>query len=621
MTTAPTGNPEHLRMADLTPYFSIIVLECTSDDVGGAFMILRRFLRRTAGERGHAIGVRITAETIVGGSDTDSIEDVGSLENLSIDQIYGLARERKHRPGWTAKDTVLTDVTNELIIAMRRDRLVAIHTDGATKRRLLKWLDRAPKPPFRRLPPDILQGTFKGDAKALWLRGVHRRRATKADSKTITGPRLQDVMDPFDNATFAMSAVKIDFDPQVDGAVLRGKLGTAPRTSSIWLKSMTDFPTFIATAVETLVWLDKALAQEKPPDNLFPELATEINDLTVVSDAYEVLVAEPDEVRGQPDADDELVERAELLSEASLTVRGKPDSPKFAMDVGFHGCVSGTLSIKPVQVSNGFKLDVRYASEPTNEPVARQIRDAIGNGEPLSVYYTSGHTFTAGKISRQNIAKIPFSNFEFVDFMDCDITIEKPQIKGDQAIHDAIGLPGDKSLFGWVAQRFSDGWLICDDGAGEIADFLHLSSKGLLSTIHVKGADSRSAGRSIAVGPYEVVTSQASKNIRTLSTEYLCERLRHQRIERPACWYLGARVADREEFIELLEARVATDKSHVVIVQPHLCQAAYERARRNAEASTPTVESRRLALLDNLLNTTRRTVRGVWDDLIVMVSR
>jgi hypothetical protein len=116
-------------------------------------------------------------------------------------------------------------------------------------------------------------------------------------------------------------------------------------------------------------------------------------------------------------------------------------------------------------------------------------------------------------------------------------------------------------------------------------------------------------------------TSQASKNIRTLSTEYLCDRLRHQRIERPACWHLGTRVADRDEFIELLEARVATDKSHVVIVQPHLCQAAYERARRDAEAGTPTVESQRLALLDNLLNTTRRTVRGVWDDLIGMGSR
>jgi hypothetical protein len=621
MTTAPTGTPEHLRLAALTPYFSIIVLECTSDDVGGGFMILQRFLRRAAGERGHAIGVRITAETIVGDSDTDSIEDIGSLGDLSIDQIYGLARERKHRPGWTVKDSALTDVTNELTIAMRRDRLVAIHTDSATKHRLQKWLDHTPRPPFRRLPPDILQGTFKGDARALWLRGVHRRRVTKADSKTITGPRLQDAMDPFDDATFAMSAVKIAFDPQVDGAVLRGKLGTAPRTSSIWLKSMTDFPTFTAAAVETLIWLDKALAQEKPPDNLIPELATEISDLTAVSGAYEVLVAEPDDVRGEPDSDDELVARAELLSEALLAVHGQPDSPKFTMDVGFHGCVSGSLSIKPVQASGGFELDVRYASEPTNEPVSRQIRDAIGNGDLISVYYTSGHTFTARNISRQNIATTPFRGFDFVDFADCDITTEKPPLKGDQVIHDAIGLSGDKSLFGWVVQHFSDGWLICDDGAGEIADFLHLSSKGLLSAIHVKGADSRSTGRGVAVGPYQVVTSQAVKNIRALSTEYLCDRLRRQRIEHPACWHLGTRVADRDEFIELLEARVTTDKAHVVIVQPHLCQAVYERARRDAEAGIPTVASQRLALLDNLLNATRRTVRGVWDDLIVIGSR
>ena len=139
-----------------------------------------------------------------------------------------------------------------------------------------------------------------------------------------------------------------------------------------------------AAKVETLIWLDKALAQEKPPNNRFPELATEINDLTAVSDAYEILVVEPDDVRGEPDSDDELVVRAELLSEALLTGHGKPDLPKFMMDVGFHVSVSGTLSIKPVQVSGGFELDVRYASEPTNEPVTRQIRGAIDNGELIS---------------------------------------------------------------------------------------------------------------------------------------------------------------------------------------------------------------------------------------------
>jgi len=67
-----------------------------------------------------------------------------------------------------------------------------------------------------------------------------------------------------------------------------------------------------------------------------------------------------------------------------------------------------------------------------------------------------------------------------------------------------------------------------------------------------------------------------------------------------------------------LSMRVASDKTHVIIVQPHLLQAVHDRARTAARNGRPDRDSRSLVLLDNLLHSTRQTVRGLWDDLTVI---
>jgi hypothetical protein len=49
--------------------------------------------------------------------------------------------------------------------------------------------------------------------------------------------------------------------------------------------------------------------------------------------------------------------------------------------------------------------------------------------------------------------------------------------------------PNDTPLFGWVVQHYSQDWLICDDGPGEVADFVHIGEDDTLSFIHVKKAE------------------------------------------------------------------------------------------------------------------------------------
>jgi len=192
-------------------------------------------------------------------------------------------------------------------------------------------------------------------------------------------------------------------------------------------------------------------------------------------------------------------------------------------------------------------------------------------------------------------------------------------VRGDQAIHDAIGDDGDRSLFAWVVERCATGWLVCDDGAGEVADFLHLVD-GTLTAIHVKGAHNASPDRHVAATAFQEVVAQAVKSLRLLGTDSLVDRFSIPRIARPAAWLEGTRVADLSGFVTELKARTARNKTRVLIVQPHLLRSVHDAARAAAEAGTPTRDLRSLTLVDNLLRSARKAVISLWDDLTVLGS-
>lgn len=68
----------------------------------------------------------------------------------------------------------------------------------------------------------------------------------------------------------------------------------------------------------------------------------------------------------------------------------------------------------------------------------------------------------------------------------------------------------------------------------------------------------------------------------------------------------------------MLDARVNSDRTNVVIVQPHLLSSVYELGRSAQQNDRPDQFSRGLDLLDNLLHTTKSAVTAVWDELIVI---
>jgi hypothetical protein len=615
----PSSDRPELAQLDLTqlrPYFSITIIECTSDDPRRAFDSLQRFLRREAGKPGRATSVEPLAEVEYGEDGGADTAPIGAFIALGFDRVYGLVRRRTGPPAWAPGDSNFIDTVNQLTLAMTRNRLVAIRTEMISSPALLSWVAK-PTTPYRALAPEILDGTFSGDSTMVWLQGVHRRRASKADFKALGGSRLQDAMDPLDDASYAMSAVAINLVPATESAVLRGRLTISSDKSSIAFKSMSTLFDFVVATEETLSMLEKSITTEEPLDATFPELATRERDLSRVRGAYDIRIASPEEIQGMPGADEATVERAELLRSCVLEVEGDPGSAAARVTVGANGASAGRLTVTPEAVrGGGFELSVRLSGTPTDELQTRALRDAFTDGDLVSVYYESGHMIRNRQILRENLNSPAFTSIEFVPFDGFDVMREKPRAYGDQAIHDAIG--DDDSLFSWVVARFSPGLLVCDDGAGEIADFLHLDDEGTLTAIHVKGANSKAPTRRIAVTAFEVLVSQATKNIKRLRTEALESALRSPRIPRPACWRDGMRVPDRADFLDELSMRVARDKSRVVLVQPHLLESTYHAARAAVDAGTPGRDGSSLLLLDNLLHSTRRTVVSFWDELGVI---
>ncbi|WP_027932171.1 hypothetical protein [Amycolatopsis thermoflava] len=296
-----------------------------------------------------------------------------------------------------------------------------------------------------------------------------------------------------------------------------------------------------------------------------------------------------------------------MLQEAVLKVKEGSQKDRFLLDVGLDGTIGGTLAVKLRPVSGGFALDVGFdprAGEPL--PSARRVREALEQGNLIEIYYESGHKYSGGKLWQQNFTPAPFPDWDWADFSNIAIEREKPAgKKASQDIHDAIARNGDNSLFAWVAQTYTNGWLICDDGSGEAADFFHLSDDDVLSIIHVKASSSAAPGRRVSVGDYEVVVSQAEKNLVYTDREQLAKRLAKTTLQRPACWAQGERVDTRDEFLDMLAASRATGRTEIVIVQPHLTEPTYRRLAREENGPSEKLDQLRLRLLEMLLHVTR----------------
>lgn len=621
MTGQGGGQPvPAVRWTALKPYLSVIVLECAAEDPEVSLETLKRMLMKPGRQR---VGKqeRVVAFDELSARSRDVIEGIGTLESLGIDQLVGFVRQVSMRPGWAEGDSEFIDTTHYLNVVLRRNRLIAARVDEGLLDKLQQWLDKPPLPPLRRIAPRILEVAFlMGEAKGLWLRGAHRRSTLRPDTKTTSGLRLQDTID-LDDSSFALGSARCDMPDNPDLVMLKGAIGSTLRNSQLWFKAMPDFRTYVWTATEILQLIEEVSDGGYSNGEAFPLLAREVTDLSEVFGAYEVTPLDPEQMPSTARGDDGEA-AASLLQEAVLNVQEGSSSARFVLDVGLRGTTGGSLAVKPKEAAHGYTLDIGFAGEPSSLALVQPVFEALNTADLLTVHYQSGHVYSGGRIWKQNTTIAAFRGWKWADFEGYCIEREKPHNSTtSQEIHDATGMANDISLFSWVVDYYNDGWLICDDGSGETADFLQISSEGTLRVIHVKASGSSSPGRRVSASAYEVVVSQASKNLIYLDKDRLKERLRIPTVARPACWKDGERIAGREEFLDMISARVDTDATEIIVVQPHVSETIYNRVRGEDSDGIPSQNLLRLRLLETLLNSARSSIVRAGADLTVIGSR
>jgi hypothetical protein len=254
------------------------------------------------------------------------------------------------------------------------------------------------------------------------------------------------------------------------------------------------------------------------------------------------------------------------------------------------------------------------------------------NEEFLSIYYDTGHTYSGGHFYRTQFRDAQFEDWRWFSFRDFDVDAEKP-LAGKKLLIDSIGKDGDRSLFtsvvshgpGFIAglqQR--KGWLICDDGSMESADFIHLddgAKPSELTLIHVKGSGSAGVNRALSVSDFEIVVSQAVKNLRYLDRNHIADNLennKHYAIK-TAVWHNGKRQKDREKALAAFKSTGSNMKKTVCVVQPRVRKQEVERIR-GLSATTDSNKSdiMRLKQLDALLLAARAECFGLGASFVVV---
>jgi hypothetical protein len=266
---------------------------------------------------------------------------------------------------------------------------------------------------------------------------------------------------------------------------------------------------------------------------------------------------------------------------------------------------------------------LRWKTDADHQEIIRKICE---NTDLLTVHYDTGHTFSRGLFYETKFRDARFLDWRWARFgtKKFDVGAEKP-LRGKKFIIENIGNAKDQSLFGFVAKRWPNlltlggptGWLVCDDGSMESADFIHFDDRAsppALTLIHVKGSGSVAPNRQLSVSDYEVVIGQAVKNLRYLDRSHISEKLALNKDKKigAAVWHNGKRQSDRKDILKILDRAGANMNKTVCVLQPSARRAEVEAiGERMAIGDVNRADVRRLRQLDALLLAARAECLGL----------
>ncbi|TDT51737.1 hypothetical protein DFO53_4245 [Enterobacter sp. AG5470] len=519
-----------------------------------------------------------------------SFQKFASVSELSGDTSIEITPYRINKiPSWTKRNDIY-DIENHIAVTFCLGRYIAFYfSEKGMKDSVREHFQSSYLKGIR--PVDIAHLNFhfinEDSIKMLWLLGIHGKNTFKADSKVLGGKSVAESLDPLEDQSYMMSAVRTEL------ANSSKTIGLNPFKSSIWRGPCKDWETFEKYTIEILDTLNN---NNKNNINPIGILASPINDFTGVHDAYDLAIIDPDFLSYEQ-SEYKLELLRNIRDNYTFEVSPSLSNADIILKVHNNNMLCGEIkvnpSIKDYEIS--FTVDFISTTKEKKESIVN-FSKIFRYPELIKCWYESGHAIVNGWIFITNYRDVIYDNFKWADFEDYDICQEKP-ITGTTTDLNLIGLR--KSLFCWVKNRWSSrweneqyfnttekptGWLYCDDGAGEKADFIHIDdyhNNTIISLIHVKAAKSDSKNRRISVGAHDIVLSQAVKNLRYANRKNLINDLteRAKTSEHKKCWHNNIPTTS-DIFINHLATLTANPnqiKTRVIVIQPHTVKSFYEK--------------------------------------------
>lgn len=493
-------------------------------------------------------------------------------------QSYAYHLVENRQTGWAGTNAT-SDSLNHLIAVFRIDNFIAIYiSDSDLKAQLHDSLSSGSFSFMHPVTEAVLIKAFIHDKKlrTLWLGGTHRNVTVKPNSKILSGDSLGDAIDPFGDNTF------------IAGAVRSSSAGVSLKKSGVWFGPKKNWSDFSSTANQLLTELNAAHATTPKNTIIHTALATSITDFKKVGKAYLIEWTDPETIKGA-----RLSKKIYNLRNSFKIEISSKQKKTVSVDVEVTCKNTGTtqsFSIKP-EINNR-KLSFKVTGTNTNSCFSDWITAIEQDAEILRILYEDGHSIVYATLCLPAVVDRKFE-IEFLDFVPSgfayDITEEKPP--GSPPPLHKIYDNNDRSLFKWIAK---DGlsqlglsqpsskscWLYCDDRSMEVADFIHvdLSTSGAptISIIHAKGANSDSPKRKVSPGAYELVTAQAIKNLKRISSKSLISDIGKtlksstDRVwDEPWAANLKSSTTAKADLETALNALTQNCNYQVIIVQPH----------------------------------------------------
>jgi hypothetical protein len=543
--------------------------------------------------------------------------------------ISTITYSQSAQPAWAATASgIPNDVSQHLVVCAVKGKRAAICASDTS---LYPALVRAVLGEFSPINRADIDRAFVGNhAKAIWMNGVHAPTAVKPSAKILMGSTLEYAIDPLGDQSFYYSAMRSTVTINQSGLPTARVIGVSPANSRIWTGRPKDWKTFV-NELEALI--DHAAKAHKGT-NLYNALAQTVNDFAQVGRPYSVVVLPP-ELLSEDEVSTEQRETAVTWAYGAKLHILEGAAKKMTLEVSLHGLLLGELLIQITPKHDKYLIKGKWIRECSdhNSEIATKQREAREAGLEylierswISVYYDSGHTLTQSQLFLPRLRDAPFDWGDSYNLAGYDVDVEKPEHDKAKPLIDCIAAfdkngKKDTSLFAFVVEKmFTDekgkpyGWLASDDGSMEFADFVHIDPhKQVVTLVHVKAANSNNAAREVSVSAYEIVVSQAIKNLRHLDHHNLADALQkgqHKGIAR-AVWLDGVRQKNREGIIMSARALRPDYKRHIIVLQPQLTDNEYSLCHAGKAAPG---RMERLKLLSTLLNGARANANNAGAD-------